>query len=257
MAAAPGLDPLRNIPKFLGDNTKDMLTAYQHIEAFEDYLCAYGLYRYDNIGPGAGQAAVQQARAREIVNRLGFSLQGKAKTQFHEKTLFVNPAVPAIADYDTLKQEFLIWFNPYSRTQKELNIEWENIKSNANTSIEAIWERIQTIGQGLGYNNNLLTEKLRMCLPPEVFGATVQINDAQQILDIARRIAAYRQSRSAPSTQAATTTPAACKPNTSQFMYIYNTHRPGIPRKLDTAKHLTKLESGLNILMHNRSCIPT
>ncbi len=80
MAAPPAPDPLRNIPKFLADDTKDMLTARQYIEAFEDYLHAYRLYRYDSISPGAGQAAAQQARAREIVNRLGFSLQGKAKT---------------------------------------------------------------------------------------------------------------------------------------------------------------------------------
>ncbi len=146
MAAPPAPDPLRNIPNFLGDDTKDTLTARQHIEAFEDYLWAYGLYRYDGIGPGAGQAPAQQARAREIVNRLGFSLQEKVKTWFHEKTLFANPMAPAIADYDGLKQQFLIWFNLHDRTQQELNIECENIKADDNWSIEAIWERIQTIG---------------------------------------------------------------------------------------------------------------
>lgn len=248
-------DPLRNIPRYYGTE-KDVLTAQQHIEAFEDYLRAYNLYRYVNLGvaPAApGYAAATQDRSREIVKRLGFSLQGEAKTWFHEQQHFALPAAPDITDYDDLKQRFLRRFNPYGRTQQELNIEWESIRADESKSIEAIWMKIQTIGNGLGYNNAQMTEKLRICLPPNVYAATVQINDAHAILNIARRMNAYQRGRGV--TNPVVPPPPLPDP-TPPFLYADDFHRatnpnpnpkPEIPNKM--ARRMTKLETGLSTLI--------
>ena len=257
------MDPLKSIPKFYG-TASDVLTAQQHIEAFEDYLRAYGLYRYDGLVPGAGLAAAQQDRTREIVKRLGFSMQAEAKTWFHEQAPFANPLAPAINDYDNLVQSFLRRFNPYGRTQQEWNLEWDGIRMDPNKTTEAQWKKIQIIGGALGYNVPMQTEKLRSILAPDIYAATVQINNAQQILDVDRRMSAYKRSRAV--TAPAPTQPPAVPDTTPPFMYMEDTHQPSysiqpqqsqfhqaqqikpeVPSKV--ARRLTKVESNLSTLL--------
>ena len=263
--AAPGGDPMKNIPKFYGDQSADKLDAFGHLEAFDDYLRAYNI---SPDGPVVAQAGENMAQARNrrivmIFQKFGFSLQAEAKTWFNGfEPKFQNPGAAVPADWDRLRLAFKLRFNPYGRTREELNIEWNNIKADPRLNLDTIWKKIETVGGGLGKNDPELLDKLRMCVPPLIYPAVMEMNDAQRITAAVRQIDAYNKTHgmypNAPATQMPTTqqAPAANLSAIPPFLlseqfnaseFVKPRSKREVPKKV--TRKLRALEEGIQNLM--------
>ena len=151
------IDPLRNLPTFVGDPLVDESTAMQHLEDFERYLVANEL---------PWVAGTPDAGIRLVMQRFHLSLKGRARAWWEEEDVERIPDHPEVVTWTNIKNAFLTRFNPYGNTRESLIYEWENLQYKIDDDIEKFIERAKVIGAGLTKPTEEIVEKVRMKLPP-------------------------------------------------------------------------------------------
>ncbi len=190
---------MQNLPKFFGDQ-HDKVDSLAHLEALDDYLRAYHL----DVGKlpedideyeGIGQDTLDECKM--IFEKFQFSLQGEAKTWFHElDNKITKPPRWTVGDWEKLRELFLKRFNPYGRTGTELAMVWEGIRYDNDSPLDKVWKKIKLVGGSLGFTPVQMGDKLKLCVHPNLYASVMDLTNEQKILEIARQWSAFTCSRS-------------------------------------------------------------